>query len=286
MTDDNDRLFDCMAQMTGDNQPFALATVVRTHDLTSAKPGAKAVIRSDASIEGWIGGGCVRGAVLKAAARALADGRPRLIRVGPEGETVEADGLEQFSSHCPSGGTSEIFVEPVLPRPALLVLGASPTARALADVGLAAGFAVTAAAPEADLDGLPEGCDTIAGYDLSDYARRVESFVVVATQGRGDRPALAAAIGTGSAYVAFVGSRKKSAKLKADLIAGGAAADQVAAVRGPAGLDIGAATPGEIALAVLADVVRERRHGIGKNDSRAPTGAKTAVEAELATETH
>ena len=262
MTDDTDRIFDCMARMMGDSQPFALATVVRTRNATSAKAGAKAVVRADASIEGWIGGGCVRGAVIKAAARALSDGRPRLIRVGPEGETEGIDDIDSFASRCPSGGTAEIFVDPVLPRPALLVFGASPTARALTAVGLAAGFAVTVAAAEADRDGLPEGCGRIAVDDAPGHPRAAESFVVVATQGRGDRKALAAAVATGSAYVAFVGSRRKSARLRADLIAAGGAPERVAAVRGPAGLDIGAATPGEIALAVLADVVRERRKGV------------------------
>ena len=261
MTEENDRIFDCMAQMVGDNQPFALATVVRTQNATSAKAGAKAVIRADASVEGWIGGGCVRGAVLKAAAKALADGRPRLIRVGPDGEVEDADDVDTFTSHCPSGGTAEIFVEPMLPRPALLVMGASPTAQALADVGVAAGFAVTVAAPEADLAAFGEACTRIPGYDVADAPRAAESFVVVATQGRGDRKALEGAIATGSAYVAFVGSRRKSAKLRADLTAAGVDPERVGAVRGPAGLDIGAATPGEIALAVLADVVRERRQG-------------------------
>ncbi len=260
MTDDNDRIIDCMVQMTGDNQPFALATVVRTQNATSAKAGAKAVIRSDGSVEGWIGGGCVRGAVLKAAAKALADGQPRLIRVGPDGE-LEEDGVDSFTSRCPSGGTAEIFIEPVLPRPALLVLGASPTARALADVGLAAGFAVTVAASEADLAAFSDACARVSGFDVADAPRAAESFVIVATQGRGDRKALAGAIATGSAYVAFVGSRRKCAKLKSDLIAAGTDPARVDAVRGPAGLDIGAATPGEIALAVLADVVRERRQG-------------------------
>ena len=261
MTDDNDRIFDCMAQMVGDNQPFALATVVRTQNATSAKAGAKAVIRADASVEGWIGGGCVRGAVLKAAAKALADGRPRFIRIGPDGEVEDADDVDTFTSHCPSGGTAEIFVEPMLPRPALLVMGASPTAQAVADVGVAAGFAVTVAAPEADLAVFSAACTRIAGYDVARAPRAAESFVVVATQGRGDRKALEGAIETGSAYVAFVGSRRKSAKLRADLTAAGLDPQRVGAVRGPAGLDIGAATPGEIALAVLADVVRERRQG-------------------------
>ena len=286
MTDDNDRIFDCMARMKGDNQPFALATVVRTENATSAKAGAKAVIRADAGIEGWIGGGCVRGAVLKAAARALADGRPRLIRIGPDGETEEADGVDTFRSHCPSGGTAEIFVEPVLPRPALLILGASPTARALADVGMAAGFAVSVAAPEADLAGYSGSCTRIVGFDLSDHARADESFVIVATQGRGDRKALAAAVGTGSSYVAFVGSLKKSAKLKSDLSDAGVSPERVEALRAPAGLDIGAATPGEIALAVLADVVRERRQSAVTEANRQGAGSGAGPAIEAAADSH
>ncbi len=277
MTEDNDRIFDCMAQMTGDNQPFALATVVRTQNATSAKPGAKAVIRSDGSVEGWIGGGCIRVAVLKAAATALADGRPRLIRVGPDGEVDDSDDVETFTNLCPSGGTAEIFIEPMLPRPALLVMGASPTARALAEVGLAAGFAVTVAALDADLANFGDAVTRIEGFDVADVPRAAESFVVVATQGRGDRKALAGAIATGSAYVAFVGSQRKSTRLKSDLIAGGGDPVCVDAVRGPAGLDIGAATPGEIALAVLADVVRERRQGAAvdaaDDQAEAPTEA-------------
>ena len=110
MADDNDRIFDCMVRMTGDNQPFALATVVRTENATSAKAGAKAVIRADATIDGWIGGGCVRGAVLKAAAEALSDGQPRLIRVGPEGEASPDDGIDDYPSKCASGGMAEIFL--------------------------------------------------------------------------------------------------------------------------------------------------------------------------------
>ncbi|NNG05160.1 MAG: XdhC family protein [Inquilinus sp.] len=261
MTDDHDRILDCMTRMTGDNQPFALATVVRTRDATSAKAGAKAVIRADSSIEGWIGGNCTRGAVVKAATQALADGRPRLIRVGPAGETDELDDIESHRSHCPSGGTTDVFIEPVLPRPALLVLGASPTGMALLAVGKAAGFAVTVAAP-ADAAEAIAGADwRIEGYDLSAAPRAAESFIVVATQGRRDREALEAALGTGAGYVAFVGSRRKAGKLKDDLAAAGVAAERIAAIRAPAGLDIGAATPGEIALSVLADIVRERRQG-------------------------
>ncbi len=109
MSEPSDDIIDCLARMKGDNQPFALATVVRTEDLTSAKAGAKAVIRADGSLIGWIGGGCTLGAVRQAAASALADGRARLLRVRPRPADEPApEGMEFHKSHCPSGGTVEV----------------------------------------------------------------------------------------------------------------------------------------------------------------------------------
>ncbi len=277
MTDDHDRIIDCMARMTGDKQPFALATIVRTVDATAAKPGAKAVIRADGTMEGWIGGACAEGAVRKAASAALIDGRTRLIRIHPGGAGVGADRVEEFNSACPSRGTIEVFIEPILPRPSLLVVGASPTARALCAVGRAAGFAVTVAAPTKDLDPDVEADARIAGFDLSADPRSADSFIVVATQGRRDRAALAAALATGAAYVAFIASRRKATALKRQLVEAGADRGRVAAIRAPAGLDIGAATPGEIALSVLAEIVRERRLGAPAHRERAEVPAQPAV---------
>ncbi len=259
MSDPSDDIIDCMARMKGDNQPFALATVVRTEDLTSAKAGAKAVIRADGSLIGLVGGGCTLGAVKKAAASALADGRARLLRVRPRPADEPApEGMEFHKSHCPSGGTVEVFVEPILPRPSLIVLGASPTAHALADLGRGAGFAVTVAALAEDQAGFAEADFRVVGFDLA--PRAASGFIVVATQGKRDRQALAAALAIGAPYTAFVGSRKKAATLKAAMREQGLPPDRVEALHAPAGLDLGAATPQEIALSILAQIVQQRRH--------------------------
>ena len=263
MNEKSEDIIDCMAQMKGDGQPFALATVVRTEDATSAKAGAKALIRADGSMVGWIGGGCTQGAARKAADEALIDGRPRLVRVYPKDQPPEgkqAAGVELHKSSCPSGGTVELFVEAVLPRASLVVVGASPTARALADLGRRAGFAVTVAALAEDQSSFAEADARIAGFDLSGATRLGTSFVVVATQGKRDREALAAALSSGAGYVAFVGSRRKAAVLKAAMIDRGLPLERVEGLHAPAGLDIGAATPEEIALSILAEMVQVRRN--------------------------
>ncbi len=260
MTVDSEEVIDCMARMKGDAQPFALGTVVRTKAATSAKVGAKAVIRADGSMVGWVGGGCTLGAVRNAAREALGDGRARMIRVRPDEEAGPGEeGTDEYRNACASGGTVELFVEPILPRPSLIVAGASGTARALRALGRNAGFTVTAAALADDLEGMTEADETLAGFDLSQSPRAATSFIVVATQGKRDREALEAALRCGAPYVAFIGSRKKAADLKEQLAARGVEAERLTALHAPAGLDIGAVTPEEIALSVLSEIVRERR---------------------------
>ncbi len=274
MTVDSEEVIDCMARMKGDAQPFALATVVRTKAATSAKVGAKAVIRADGSMVGWVGGGCTLGAVRKAAREALGDGRARMIRVRPDAEAGPAeDGTEDYRNACASGGTVELFVEPILPRPSLIVAGASGTAWALRALGRNAGFTVTAAALAEDLEGIAEADETLTGFELSQSPRAATSFIVVATQGKRDREALEAALRCGAPYVAFIGSRKKAADLKAQLAGRGIAAERLEALHAPAGLDIGAVTPEEIALSILSEIVRERR-------KIAPVGLVEAPVAE------
>jgi xanthine dehydrogenase accessory factor len=274
VTVDSEDVIDCMARLKGDAQPFALATVVRTKAATSAEVGAKAVIRADGSMVGWVGGGCTLGAVRKAAREALGDGRARMIRVRPDDAAGAAEeGTEEYRNICASGGTVELFIEPILPRPSLIVAGASETARALRALGKGAGFAVTAAALADDLEGIAEADEKLAGFDLARSPRAATSFIVVATQGKRDREALEAALGCAAPYVAFIGSRKKAADLKAQLAARGIAAERLAGLRAPAGLDIGAVTPEEIALSVLAEIVQERRKA-------APVGLVEASSAD------
>ena len=248
-------------------EAFVLATVVRTVAATAAKAGAKAIIRADGSIsEGWIGGGCAKGAVLKAAREALADGRARLISVQPPdvlqergvaaGE--EREGVRFAKNSCPSHGTMDVFLEPLLPRPQIVLCGSSPVAVAIADLAPRLGFSVTACAPAAEQDAFAEVDRRINDYALP-VAEDGERFIVVSTQGRGDETALMAALSTDVRYVAFVGSRLKAQTLKTALAARGVDGQRLAALRAPAGLDIGAIGPEEIALSIVSEIVAFRR---------------------------
>jgi len=271
-------ILDLISKMRAKGEPFALATVVRTVAATAAKAGAKAVIRADGGVtECWIGGGCARTAVVKAAREALADGQPRLVSVQPE-EGLQAQGVKpgeeragiRFARNmCPSRGTMDVFVEPVIPRPQLVVCGSSPVAVAIADLGRRIGFDLTICAPPVEQRAFAEADRRIESYDLPQDAGR-NRFIVVSTQGRGDEAALQAALAADSDYVAFVGSRRKADALKAALAAQGADPTRLARLKAPAGLDLGAITPEEIALSILAEIVAQRR-------SRHPRGTAPAA---------
>lgn len=263
-------VMDLVAQMKAAEEPFVLATVVRTVSVTAAKAGAKAIIRPDGTIvAGWIGGGCARGAVLKAAREALADGEPRMVSVQPENLLAELgvkpgenrDGVRFAENMCPSKGTMDIFVEPVLPHPSLVILGVSPVALSLATQARQLGYHVTIAAPAADLPTAPDDVDMrIDGYALGPL-NEAKRFIVVSTQGKGDEAALRAAAATDAAYHAFVGSRRKMAALRDKLIGEGIDASALDRIKAPAGLDLGAITPEEIAMSILAEITVERRRG-------------------------
>jgi xanthine dehydrogenase accessory factor len=260
-------VIDLIAQMKASEQTFVLATVVRTVSVTAAKAGAKAIIRPDGTIvAGWIGGGCARGAVLKAARDALADGEPRMVSVQPEDMLAELGvkpgearaGIRFASNLCPSKGTMDIFVEPVLPHPSLVIFGASPVALALASLARQLGYHVTLAAPAGDLVAEPDADALVDGFTIGEL-NQARRFVVVSTQGKGDEAALRAAIATSAEYHAFVGSRRKMAALREKLVADGTAQDALARVKAPAGLDLGAITPEEIAMSILAEITVQRR---------------------------
>jgi len=262
-------LVDLVAQMKAAEEAFVLATVVRTVSVTAAKAGAKAIIRPDGTIvAGWIGGGCARGAVLKAARDALNDGKPRMVSVQPEnllaelgvkaGETRE--GVRFASNMCPSKGTMDIFIEPVLPHPSLIIYGASPVAMSLALQARQLGFHVTLAAPAADMPAAADADSVIDGF-VPGGPNQSRRFVVVSTQGTGDEAALRAAIATEAEYRAFVGSRRKMLALSEKLAAQGIDVAAINRVKAPAGLDLGAITPEEIAMSILAEITVERRRG-------------------------
>jgi xanthine dehydrogenase accessory factor len=234
---------------------------------TAAKAGAKAVILPDGTIsEGWIGGGCARAAVLKAAKDALADGKSRLVSVQPpdlldqQGHTSgEEEGGVRFAKNmCPSQGTMDIFVEPVLPRSQIIICGSSPVAIAVADFAKRAGFAVTGCAPADEQAAFGDIDRRIEGYALP-VDEPGSRYIVISTQGKGDEPALLAALAVDAEYIAFVGSRKKAEALKSSLAGRGISEERLARLKAPAGLDLGAITPEEIAISILAEIVAVQR---------------------------
>jgi len=268
-----------VASLKSAGEPFAIATVVRTIAVTSAKAGAKAIIMNDGTISaGWIGGGCARAAVLKAAREALEDGVPRLVSIQPEDLLAEhgvsagevRDGVKFARNMCPSQGSMDIFVEAIRPRPELVIFGASPVAVALAALAKPLGFSRTICAQETDQSIFPDAESRMNGFSLltKSNARR---FIVVATQGQGDEAALRAALEAGADHVAFVGSLKKAEKLKEKLAASGMDKARLEGFKAPAGLDIKAVTPEEIALSILAEVVQTHR-----SRGPMPSGLSTA----------
>ena len=271
-------VMDLVAQLKAAEEAFVLATVVRTVSVTAAKAGAKAIIRPDGTIvAGWIGGGCARGAVLKAARDALADGEPRMVSVQPENLLAELgvkpgenrDGVRFAKNMCPSKGTMDIFVEPVLPHPSLVILGASPVAMALAAQARQLGYHVTVAAPAADLtaDARRRHADRRL---CARQAQRGEALHrgLDARQGRRGRAA-----GGGRDRGRLPRLRRQPPQdggAARKTVAEGIDAAALDRVKAPAGLDLGAITPEEIAMSILAEITIERRRG---QRGAAPDGA-------------
>lgn len=275
-----DRLDAMLHDLRSKGEPFALATVVRTVDATSAKPGAKAIILPDGTIaEGWIGGGCARSAVAKAGVAAIRQGSPQFVSLRPEELLVaegvaagdEREGIRFARNGCPSKGSMDVFVEPVLPRPQLVILGEGPVALALATLAEPFGFHRIHAATGLTTSTAEETRDTLDPLQPFGGQR----FIIVATQGKGDEAGLRAALQTGADHIAFVGSRRKFTSLAERLAASGTGEAALARVKAPAGLDIHAITPEEIALSILAEVTILRRAGGRGTDSAASPQTET-----------
>jgi xanthine dehydrogenase accessory factor len=241
-------------ELLSEGQSFAIAVVVRYQAPISGKPGNKAIIFPDGKIWGWIGGGCAQPAVVKEALKALADGQPRLIRISPSSSPEE--GIVDYTMTCHSGGTLDIYIEPVLPKPHILILGRSPVAKTLARLGKAIGYAISVVAPGADRESFPDSDLVQAELDLGQLKTTPQTFIVVSTQGEGDEEALEQALLTKAAYVAFVASKAKASKLLGYLKERGVTADRLNQVRAPAGLEITATSPEEIAVSILAEIIQ------------------------------
>ena len=261
-----DDLLEQVSALKGRSEPFVLATVVACKPPTSAKPGAKAIVRADGSFYGWVGGSCAQPLVIQESLKALQDGQTRvaLLSPHPEGADLGLEGVVPIPMTCQSEGTLAIYLEPFLPKPQLLVIGQSPMARSLVSLGSSLGFRVSACDPEASEDLFPEADNLVR--DLAAIKENVgpASHVVIATMGHYDEEALAAVVGGGVApdhlrYVGLVASSRRGRAVIEYVQSTGVALETLRQVKYPAGLDIGAETPEEIALSILTEIVQQRR---------------------------
>jgi xanthine dehydrogenase accessory factor len=243
-------------------QAFALATVVWRQGPSSSQQGARAIITADGELHGWIGGACAEPTVIREAQQVIADGAPRLLLLGSPDQFGAAipEGMTVVPISCQSEGALEVYVEPVVPAPHLVIVGRSPMAHTLADLAGALGWRTEL---------FPAGEFTAA-------TASERSMVVVATQGHGDEEAVEQAVAARPAYLGLVGSHRRGAAVLGYLADRGLPADQLDRVRVPAGLDLGHITHQEIAVAILAELVQLRASGAlvaaGARNAAAPAG--------------
>ena len=281
-------LFAAAQRLQQQGEPYALVSVVHTQAPSSARAGDKALVTAQGIVHGWIGGGCAQPAVLHTVRQALQDGQARLIRVAPaepesagEGGSASTERLE-FGMSCHSGGTIELFIDPILPPTRLVVIGDSPVAVALASLAPRVGLPVTVIARGADPQRFMDASRVIGSDEPTAVAGQVTagSWVVVATQGRRDLPGLRLALSLQAAKIWLVASVRKAQALREELLAAKYDAQTVSAIIAPAGQPIGAQTPEEIALSVLAAVVAARRAGRPVVDAASPTEARAGTQRE------
>ena len=244
-----DALLARAADLERRGQPFALATVVRCERPTSAKPGAKALILEDGTVTGWIGGACAEPVVARESLAALRDGQPRLVVLVGDGgrDPTRTEGIVHFPMTCHSGGTLEIYVEPYLPKRQLVLVGHGPVVEALATLGGAADYSVVAIREEAE------------GAQIAELGLTRRAVVVVATHAESDEEALWRVLTTEAGYVSLVASRRRAALIVERLRQRGVTPERLAVLKAPAGLDIGAVTPEEIAVSILAEIIQHHR---------------------------
>jgi xanthine dehydrogenase accessory factor len=242
------------ASLSARDERFALATVVRREPPSSARVGDTALVTESGVYHGWAGGGCTRESIVRESLRAIAEGEPRLLSLSPDSSAATRPGIQVLAMACESGGTVEIYVEPVLPAPRLVLLGSTPAAEALARIGEAMGYRV----------------------ERGVQATTKDAYVLIATMGEDDLELLQAAMTAEPAYVGVIASRKRFEHVRETLLACGVPRVALERVRAPAGLDLGARTPQEIALSVMAEIVKQRRAQPAAQ--AAPPEAKEAVD--------
>jgi xanthine dehydrogenase accessory factor len=236
-----------MGELTRRGEAFALATVVWRQGPSSSQSGSRAIITAEGELHGWIGGACAEPVVIREAQRVMAEGTAKLLLLGTPAQFGAAvpDGMTVVPISCQSEGALEVYIEPVLPVPHLVIIGASPMTHTLASLAGALGWRA----------------DLVSGRDFAAAGADERSMIVVATQGHDDEDVLEMAAAAGPAYLGLVGSRRRGAGVLGYLAERGVPQEQLDRVHVPAGLDLGKTTHQEIAVAILAELVQLRASG-------------------------
>jgi xanthine dehydrogenase accessory factor len=258
-------------------EPCALATVIEIRGSASARPGSKAVIdRRGKVLSGWVGGGCAQSTVCHAAVECQQDGQTRIVDLNLDDEVL--------GTGMPCGGSMRVYVEPMLPKPKLWILGHGRIAECLCRVGAMIGFDVMVDDPMAERDRYPDAARLMT-EDL-DYGQLVpgaDDSVVVATQHKGDHQSMLRLLASPASYIGLIASNKRSKLVLDYLREEGIEEERIARVHAPAGLDLGAVLPEEVALSVLSEIVLLRRNGTGapmRDELQGP--ARRSIMAEAA----
>lgn len=252
------------ADRTRKGEPFVMAVVVRREPPSSAQVGNTALITEEGDCHGWLGGSCIQETVVREAVAALRSSSARLISLSPNPEADRRPGVSAFPMTCYSGGTVDIYLEPMVPAPRLLIFGVSPTAHALARLGKVLGYSIDVVDPDADRADFPDADRVVATLRPEDFtglppSQKARLVAVVATLGQHDEDSTLAALGIAPSYLGVVASRKRFAQIRGMLVERGASAQALDSIANPAGIDIGARTPEEVALSILAEIVKVRR---------------------------
>jgi xanthine dehydrogenase accessory factor len=264
-------LLELASRLAARGERFALVTVVRREPPSSARVGDTALVTASGEVHGWAGGGCTRSTLLRESLRAIADGEPRLLSLSSDPGTERRPGLVALPMTCKSGGTVDLYVEPMAPASRVVVFGGTPAARTLARIAHAMGYGVDVVDPDADASDFPESARINPPLSLG--AIPAGASVLVATMDERDLEAIEAALGLEPAYLGVIASRKRFAELVDALAARGIPHGALSAIVAPAGLDIGAQTQEEIALAVMAQIVQRRRAARAAFAEKAPSVA-------------
>ncbi len=264
-------LIDQISKYMGQGEEFAVAHVIWREAPSSGKPGDKAIILKDGTIIGWIGGGCVKGIAVKEAREAIRENRSRLVRIDPDEVNSEDSSHKTYRMTCHSGGTMELFIEPITPNPQLIIVGKSNIARALSKLASATNLRVHVLSNDVH-KGMFPGVNNI--HDRVDFSKiniDKNTFIVVSTQGEDDEESIRKALETNCNYVGFISSLRKSVKIKEYLEQTELSTNRINELKIPVGMDINAKLPEEIAISILAEIVQLFRDPNRKEDQESDT---------------